>query len=286
MLAAAFTYSIISCFSYSLEMRLSMPQILFFQDLIALLTLLPWLKYKKHSLKTAHFPLHLIRDIAALAACFFWLMSLRSLSLVNSAILQFTSPFYVPIFGYLWYRERIPRGIWKAIALGFVGIILILKPNSDISMDGIFWGLLAGIASALGLTSLRQLNLKKEPFERTMFYLFFISMVITCPFAILQWTPISWEDFGLLCLVGTCICANNVLLTRAFYHAPASYLAPMSYLIVLFDALLVYLFFQKSTNFITFVGGAFVLMGASLVYFLKDKKEILVPVQNYPRKPN
>ena len=84
MLAAAFTYSVISCFSYSLEMRLSTSQILFFQDLIALLTLLPWLKYKKHSLKTAHFPLHLIRDIAALAACFFWLMSLQSLSLVNS----------------------------------------------------------------------------------------------------------------------------------------------------------------------------------------------------------
>jgi drug/metabolite transporter (DMT)-like permease len=273
MLAAAFTYSIISCFSYSLETRLSMPQIVFFQDFLALLTLLPWLKYKKHSLKTEHFPLHLVRDIAALAAFFFWLMSLRSLGLVNSAILQFTSPFYVPFFGYLCCRERIPKGIWKAITLGFIGVVLILKPNSNISLDGVFWGILAGIASALGLTFLRQLNLKKEPFERTMFYLFFTSTVIMSPFAALQWKPISWHDAGLLCLAGICILGNNILLTRAFYYAPGAYLAPMSYLAVLFNGLWGYLFFNKTTDLITFVCGAFVLIGASLIYFLKDKQK-------------
>jgi drug/metabolite transporter (DMT)-like permease len=150
----------------------------------------------------------------------------------------------------------------------------MLKPDMEIFKDGTVWGILAGIASAVGLTSLRQLNLKGEPFERTMFYLFLVSVIVSCPFAIANWQPISWHDSGLICLLGICILINNLLLTRAFQYAPASYLAPMSYLTVLFNGLLGWVLFQNSLDFITFSGGMLILAGTSLTYFLNDRQSL------------
>ncbi len=267
-------YSLVSCISFSLESKFSLPQIIFFQEFIALILLVPYMIRQKQSFKTPHFRTHLIRDLAALFAAFFWLMSLKSLHLVNAAVLQFTSPFYVPYLAWAWYRDPIPRGIWKAMAIGFIGVAIILRPNAAIIHEGALWGILTGLTSAVGLTALRQLTLKGESAIRMMFYLFLTGSVLTFPFAIANWVVPSGSEWTFLILLGVCFLLNNILLTLSFRHASASYLAPISYIAVLFNGYFGWLFFQKAIDKPTIVGSILIVIGTSLIFFLKDKREV------------
>lgn len=271
-LSACFLYSVVSCFSFSLEDRYSAAQILFIQEGVALLALFLLSSVRKTPLKTTQLPLHLIRDLAALAAGFFWLKSLKSLHLVNASILQFTSPFYVPFIAWAWYKEAIPRNIWWGISLGFLGTFVILRPDSELMKTGAIWGILAGITSAIGLTAVRRLNLKEEPVERTMFYLFLTSALVAFPFAINQWVTPTWADLGSFALLGISTFLNNILLTKAFKYAPASYIAPLSYSAILFNGFFGWIFFNKEIHFHTVLGCLLIFIGGSFVYLQKEKQ--------------
>ncbi|MBS0625234.1 MAG: DMT family transporter [Verrucomicrobia bacterium] len=273
VLAACFLYSVISCFSFSLEDRYSVPQIILFQESVALLALLALPSMREVSLKTKHISTHLVRDLAALTAGFFWLMSLKSLHLVNASILQFTSPFYVPFLAWFWFKEPIPRKIWWGIGFGFLGVYTILQPNFEIFKIEAFWGVLAGVASALGLTAVRHLNLKGEPVDRTMFYLFLVSAIVSLPFALNRWVTPNWTDLGSFLLLGLSSLANNLLLTRAFRYAPVSILAPLTYSAVFFNGCLGWIFFGEKITTPTLIGCILIILGASLIYLLKESPQ-------------
>ena len=148
-------------------------EIVFFQNLISLLCIIPYC-LKKHTLRwdKSNLKVHLIRDFAGVLSYLFYFFAIKKISLVEATLLAYTAPFFVPIIWKIWMKEKGSNSIWWVIVLGFIGIALILNPSNGIFKIGALYGILAGMISAFSLVSIRILNQRHESLSKTLFYFF------------------------------------------------------------------------------------------------------------------
>ena len=140
-------------------------EIIFFQSLIPFLFFAPIVFSKNLSLlKPVAILPHLLRDLGGLSSYFTYFLAIKYLGLVDATVLSYTAPFYIPFMWNIWTKEKIPAEVWWAIGLGFVGVLLILKPGTSIFSSLSFIGIMSGILSAIALVSLSMLNKKNEKF--------------------------------------------------------------------------------------------------------------------------
>ncbi len=247
-------------------------QIFLVASCIGLLCIAP-LTFRKgfKNLKTKFLPLHLLRDLFGMASTFLFFLAIRYLNLVDATILSYTSPFFVPIVWRIWRSEKIQPAVWWSILIGFAGIAIILNPSREIFQLGFVYGLFSGISSAIALSSIRILNLKQEPMSRTTFYLFFFGAFVSLPFAWAVWVPLMLSDW-LLCIgIGISLAFGQILLTIAYRYGTASYLSPLSYSIVIYNAVIAYLIYDQSLGLRSIFGTLLIMAGGILTYLLRRK---------------
>ncbi len=251
-------------------------QIIFIQNCICLICILPLAMRKGiKRLKTDFLPTHLIRDIAGVASYYLYFVAIRYLNLTDATTLNYTAPFFVPFFWWIWMREKIALHIWWSIIVGFIGVAVILNPTKQIFEEGFIFGVFAGIASAIAFVALRILNLKREPMTRTLFYYFLFGVITTLPFAWVYWiTPTPLQCIK-LAVVGIATVIAQMLLTVAYRYGTASYLSPLGYSTVIYAGISSWIFFNQAPTIQSAIGIVLIVIGGTLTYILKKKPEKL-----------
>lgn len=264
-------------------------EIVFFQSLIPFLFFVPIVFSNKISeLKPIAIYPHLLRDLAGLASYFTYFLSIKYLGLIDATVLSYTAPFYIPFIWNVWTKEKIPKEIWWAIGLGFIGIVLILKPGTSIFNSLSFIGILSGLLCALALTSISILNRKKERTRNTIFYNFLLSTTISLPFCVLFWKTPTLIEWLLLLGVGFFTLIGQILLTEAYKYGAASFLSPISYSIIIYTATISWIFFSILPDWLSLIGMLCVIIGGTLTFILTSKpkklRDIFVADNRYPKK--
>jgi drug/metabolite transporter (DMT)-like permease len=207
-----------------------------------------------------------MRDLFGLISYYLYFLTIRFLNLVDATTLNYTAPFFVPFVAWIWWKEQIDKHIWWSIVVGFFGVAVVLNPSKEIFQLGFVFGIFAGITSAVALTSVRRLNLKKEPLSRTLFYFFAISTILSFPFAWASWVPPSNTEWLLACGIGAATAVGQMLLTIAYRHGTASYLSPLGYAVVIYNGLISYFIFEKEMGWRSVLGTSLIVLGGMLTY--------------------
>ncbi len=119
--------------------------------------------------------------------------------------------------------------VWASLFIGFVGILLILKPGVQMLADPTaLIAISAALFSAFALVAVNQLS-RDEPVKRILFYYFLISSVATAPFALLFWKAASLKEWLYLAGIGILMAAAQLLIILAYQHATATSIAPFNY---------------------------------------------------------
>ncbi len=236
----------------------------FARALFGFLLFLPYILTRPRVLRSNFRFLHLLRAALKLASLisFFFAFSLSPLA--DATAIAFTAPIFVTLGAWVFLSEK-PRMIRVlAVAVGFVGVLLVLRPGQG---AGISPGLVFALAGAL-LAAVIQLILKpmagRDPTETLVAWNLIATVPIAAVPALLVWTTPTPAEWGLLALQGSVGALNMALVTRAFSLAEASLLAPIDFLRLPIVAALGYLFFAQVVPVSTFIGGA-VIFGASLL---------------------
>ena len=254
-------------------------EIVFFQMFIPLLCLIPLIAINGlHKLKTKIFHIHLIRDVTGLIYFFFYFLAIKQIDLIDATVLAYTSPFYIPIICRIWIKEKMQKEVWVAVFMGFIGILLILKPGTEIFHLGSLIGISSGIMSALALTTISALNKKEERLLSTLFYFFLLSSLFSFPLVIFYWKTPTFLEFLFLLGVGITNFLAQMLLTKAYKYGTASFLSPLSYSIIIFTSLISWLFFKLPPGWISFVGIILIIFGGSLTFILKKEPKTVLEV--------
>ncbi|MEJ2395766.1 MAG: DMT family transporter [Candidatus Thiodiazotropha sp.] len=188
--------------------------------------------------------------------------ALAHLQLADGMLLKMTSPLFMPLIALLWLGEALRRRTLVALAIGFVGVVLVLNPQGEFNTVALI-GLLGGVLASLAKVSLRRLG-RSEPSLRVVFYFALLSTLISILPMFWHWQTPDLTQWGLFALVGLMGTLGQLFLTRGYAIASAAAVSPFTYASVLFGALYGYLFWEETISLQFVVGAALIALAGVL----------------------
>jgi drug/metabolite transporter (DMT)-like permease len=238
MVASAFFFAVMGLGVKLLSRHLGNAAVVFFRNAIALAVLLPWvLRRGPRSLATRRLPEHLVRSLAGLTAMYFFFYALAHMRLADAVLLNYSVPLFTPMIAFAWLGERVPSGLGRALLLGFVGIVLVLKPGPGLFQPVALFAVVSAMFAALAQVGVRRLT-ASEPVTRIVFYFSLISTLCSAPPLLWSWRAPDADEWSLIVAMGIAATAGQLFLTRAYAQAPAAQVGPFIYASVPFAALL------------------------------------------------
>ena len=268
MLLGTFLFSVNDVMGKWLVATYSVGQVLLLRGVAALAILLPIMRQQNIPIRIPPQPgLHAFRILLSTleVACFYWAVTYLPLADVMTYYLA--GPIYVAAFAVFWLGERIDRPRVLAIAVGFVGVLIALRP----SPATISWPALIALAGSLFYALLMITTRKlRDTDDGTLVLGQMLGNVIfglaVAPFA---WVTPGWLDLAGLFLLGIVSMAAHACVNRSLKIAPASVVAPYQYTLIVWAIVLGYLAFGDVVEFWTLVGAA-VICTAGLALLLLE----------------
>jgi drug/metabolite transporter (DMT)-like permease len=229
------------------------------------------LRHGPRHFATHHLGAHLVRALAGLAAMYCYFYAIGRLPLAEAVLLNYSAPLFIPLAALLWVGEPFSHRLWWPIGVGFVGITLILKPGLDLFTPVALLGLAAGVFSALAMAGIRRLS-STEPATRIVFYFSLTAALVSALPLAWRWQtpdPALWLQ---LLLIGVLSTAAQLLMTRAYAHAPAAQVGPFSYGIVVFAGLLGWGLWAEVPDILSLAGAALVVVAGVLTIRMGGKR--------------
>ncbi len=249
----------------------SVATVVFYQYVVCFLFTLPQVfRHGFKSLKTRRWDLHLTRDISGILSFYSLFFALKSIPLVDAVLLQNTAPLWIPLVVLIWFRFHVHGHLWWGMILGFIGVILILKPGAEALSVGSFLALAAGVFLAIALVSIRRLA-TSEPSHRILFYYFLAGVVVSAPFV--QFVIPSTKDQLAILGVGIFFYFGQLFITYSFKYGKASTFAPIAYTAVVFSGILGWLIWGDIPNLMSFIGLILVIIGGIASLYFENKHE-------------
>lgn len=265
VVGAALAFSVMAALIKQLAGPLNNEMLVWARNFFSVLFLLPLLiRYKPHQFLTRHWRGHLLRTGAGLTAmyCMFW--SIPRLNLAEAVLLNHTATLFIPFIAWLWLKETVTPRTVVALLIGFVGILLVLKPGIGVFSWPAVVGLASGVFAGIAMVSIRSMA-GIEPTTRIVLYFsVFGTLLSSVPLAWAWQTP-TWWQWLLLAAIGALAAAGQLLLTRGYMSAAAAQVGPFTYSSVLFAALLGWLFWNESLDPRSWYGAVLVIAAGVLL---------------------
>jgi len=176
--------------------------------------------------------------------------AIAHLPLATAITLNYTSALFLAALTPLLLHEKPKPILLGAIALGFVGIMLLLEPsfsNQNILAGAL--GLLSGFGASLAYVHVKQLGKLQEPDWRTVFYFTFISTIASGLWMLFDhFSALRWQDLPLLLGLGVSATIGQLAMTRAYRTGNTLIVASLAYTTVIFATLLGVIFWQESLS--------------------------------------
>ncbi len=187
--------------------------------------------------------------------------------LSDASILNKMSPFFVIIFSFFLLKERLTFIQGAAVFIAFIGTLFIIKPsfsNVDIlpSAIGLFGGMCAGFAYAM----VRILGTRKENGSLIVFFFSSFSCLVTLPFLIFDFHPMSIYQIAMLLGAGLSASGGQFSITAAYCNAPAREISVYDYSQIIFATLLGFIFLGELPDIYSVVGYIVICSMAVLMY--------------------
>ncbi len=218
-------------------------------------------------IKTNHLRWHVLRAVMfmAMTGINFW--ALQYLQLTVTSSIFFTVPLIIAVLGAPLLGEKLDRGRWAAILVGFAGVLVIIRPGSAGFHPAMLASLVNAVLYALFMLMTRRLAAYDSP--ETIQYLPALGAVIgLAPFALAAWkSPEGWLEWAVACLMGVLGGLGHYLLALAHRYAPATVLAPFLYQQVFYMALFGYLVFGDVPGAAVWTGAAIVIASGLYLFY-------------------
>ncbi|HEU0221987.1 MAG TPA: DMT family transporter [Paracoccaceae bacterium] len=254
----------------------------FFRSFFAIPPLLVWLMLRHEfpgALATANPLGHFWRSLVGVSAMACGFLSLGLLPFPEAVAIGYAAPVFATIFAAMFIGEQVRAYRLASVALGLVGVTMILVPRltvldpvvaTKLETVGAFSALLGAIFAALAQVFVRKL-VQVETTAAIVFYFSVIASalaLVTLPFG---WVVPRWETALLLVLAGLLGGLGQVLLTSAFRYAETSVIVPFEYTSMLFALAIGYFLFAEEPTWIM-IGGAVLVALAGIFIIWRERQ--------------
>jgi drug/metabolite transporter (DMT)-like permease len=264
MVGAALLFAVMSVMVKLLSRALPNSMVVFLRSGLSLVVLLPpILRRGARQLRTRHLKEHLIRGAVGMAAMYCFFFAIGRLGLAEALLLNYSLPLFLPLVERAWLGEPVPRGIWRPLALGMLGLVFILQPGIALFRPAALVGLLGAVFAAVAQVGVRRLTLN-EPVTKIVFYFSVSSTLIALGPALASWVTPAVDAVPVILGLVTAGTLAQLMMTRAYQLAPAAQVGPFIYASVAFAAGLDWLLFSHRPDLLSSLGTGLVIVAGIL----------------------
>lgn len=195
------------------------------------------------------------------------------LVLADASMLKKMSPFFAVIFSYFLLKEKItvPQGLFVIGA--FVGSLFVIKPTfSNMDLLPSLIGLCGGIGAGAAYTMVRKLGERGEKGPFIVFFFSTFSCVVTLPWLLFDYHPMSLAQIGILLFAGLSAAGGQFSITAAYCYAPAREISVYDYSQIIFSAGLGFFFFEQIPDLLSWIGYAVICLMAVAMFLYNNRR--------------
>lgn len=246
-------------------------EVAFFRNLVVMIALTPFLLRQDRSLWKSKRPdLQLARGIVGLGAMLTWFYALKLVPVADATALSFTVVLFTSLGAVFILRERMGPRRWGALAVGFIGTAIILRPGFQDITAGYWWALTSTVLWASTLLIVKVLARYDSPVT-IVFYASVYFTPTTLILALFHWQWPTWFQLGEMVLLGCLAAASHVCLSKAMQLGEATAVMPADFTRLLWAAALGYIAFGEFPDVWTWVGGAIIFVATMYIAYREAK---------------
>ena len=263
----------------SISARYPIGEIVFARSFFAMIPLLIWLAWRAElpaALKTSNLRGHLKRGIMGSTGMFCGFAALHFLPLSEAVAIGYAAPLVVVVLAALILKERVRIYRWSAVAVGFLGVLIMLSPHlgatahplGSAATIGAVLGLGGAFFSAFASIEVRQLT-ETERTGAIVFYFMMLTSLLGLSTSLLGWTAPGWADGLLMILIGILGGLGQIFLVQAYRYGDASLIAPFEYSTMLWAVAIGWFWFGEWPAQ-TILLGAVIVIGSGIYVILRE----------------
>jgi drug/metabolite transporter (DMT)-like permease len=201
---------------------------------------------------------HLFRNISQGIAQAFIIIAFSLMPLASAVAITFSAPLFSTICAMVVLKEGVGPVRWGALAVGFLGVLLVTSPGVDTFQIGSLFAIANAVLFGTVAVGVRRMSATESTSTLIMLQMVFLTVFFAASLPLGWVTPVSGRDWAAMIINGLANAAGQYLWTRALHLAPASAVAPFNYFSLVWAIVLGFVVWGD-------VPSAALLMGSSVV---------------------
>jgi drug/metabolite transporter (DMT)-like permease len=255
-IGAFFMFSVMIVFAKLLSANHSVIEIAFYRNLIACMPFLfiVFVLGKRDILVIRSQPAAVgIRAVIGAISLTMTFAAFSLMPMAETTVLLFTASLFIPVLGVIFLHERVGPYRWAAVAIGFVGVVIMVGPAGNLNTLGVAVALFAALMHATLQVILRYLGRYERPETVTFYFLVIGALVTALPLPFVAVTPTQW------------------LLSIAFRNAPAAIVTVFNYSSIVWAMLFGWMIWNEWPLPTVLAGASIVIASNALVIWRESR---------------
>lgn len=250
-------------------------QLIFFRGFFGLIPILFIIPKERFGnlLKTEKIKLHLVRAFGGAFAMTFLYLGLKFLPIADAITISFAAPIFATIFSIIFLNEKVRLIRWLAIFFGLTGVIIVLKPGTELFTYYSFYPILFCIGFATISIAIKKLS-KTEPDYLIALYFTLVLILFGLISISMGWKKIDISDIHYLIIIGLSGSIGNIFLTKSIREADISLVTPIKYLSLIFAIIAGWLIFNEIPSALTISGAMLIILSTFVIFKREAAKKI------------
>lgn len=221
----------------------------------------------KFKIKKGSIPSLLMRAICGTIGLICNYYAIDHMNISDANILNKLAPFFAIIMSALILNEYANRFEWSMVIVAFIGALFVVKPTLDMKCIPAVVAAIGGLGAGTAYTFVRKLGKQGERGPVIVMFFSTFSCIITLPFVIFDFHPMTLMQLIYLLIAGSCAAAGQFTVTQAYTKAPAKDISVFDYSQVLFAAILGFLFLNQIPDIYSIIG-YIIIIGAAIIKWI------------------
>ncbi len=235
----------------------------FIRYTIGLVLLLPMLwRMRRRIYRTGNFKIYLLRGMLHSFAVMLWFFAMARIPLSDVTAIGFSTPVFTALGAILIFHEQVKARRMMAIAAGFVGTVIILRPGFQTIDAGSLAQLIAAFCFAGSFLFAKHLT-QSESSGEILVMLTIVCTLALLPGAVYYWREPTLTEIGWLAMVAVFATAGHYAITRAIGYAPLTVTQPLSFLQLIWAIIIGYWLFDEIPDTWVIIGALIIVAAIS-----------------------
>ena len=223
-----------------------------------------FIKTKLNVFKTSHLKVHFLRVLINYPSMLLFFYGINFVTIEKANSLTFIVPFIATILAVIFLKEKIYVYRIFALVLGFIGMLIIIRPGMIEVSYGVYMILISSFLWAVMIIITKILS-KDESAITILSYQYLLMFIISFVFALFNWQTPTQETVFYLFLAGLTGTIFHLTLYQAYKLVDVSLVQPYSFLVLVFASILGYFVFDEVPDIYTWIGTSIIFVGIIII---------------------